>query len=104
MKLVSRTTYDTFSSVSFPNGKFDSRRYQSAALNVRLRWSVKPLLSLDSNEPVLKYFSIFIAFAPRIDEMKDAIVRPDSGLNFLVDPYTLIAFFISGDVFGFTKL
>ena len=87
MKLVGRTTYYTFSSVSFPNGKFDSRRYQSAVLNVRLRWSVESLLSLNSDEPVLKHFSILIAFPPRMDEMKDTVVGPDAGLKFFVNSY-----------------
>jgi hypothetical protein len=61
VELVGRTPYHAFSSISFPNGKFDLRRYQSAMLNVRLRWSVKSLLSLNSDEPVLKHFSILIA-------------------------------------------
>jgi len=43
------------------SSKFDLRRYQSVALTVRLRWVVKPLISLNSDEPVLKHFSILIA-------------------------------------------
>jgi len=61
VELVGRTPYHAFSSISFPNGKFDLRRYQSVALTVRLRWVVKPLISLNSDEPVLKHFSILIA-------------------------------------------
>ena len=46
-------------------------------------------LELNGNESIFKYFTVCIAFPPRIGEMKDAVVRPNSCLNFLVYSNTL---------------
>jgi hypothetical protein len=89
MKLVSRATEYTLSRVSFPHSKLDWRGYHSTTLNVSLWWFVKLLISFNSDEPVLKYLSVLIAFSPRIDEMKDAIVRPDSRLDLFVNSHPL---------------
>jgi hypothetical protein len=89
MKLVSRATNYTFARVSFPHGKLDWRGYHSTTLNVSLWWFVELLISFNSDEPVLKYLSVLIAFSPRIDKMKDPIVGPDSRLDFLVNSYPL---------------
>src|SRR5215468_7809185 len=89
MKFVRCATDHTLSAISFPNRKFHACRNQPAPLNILLRGFVKTLLCFNGYEAVFKYFAILIAFPPRIDEMKDTIVGPNSGLDFLVNSYSL---------------
>jgi len=88
VKLICRTTDYTFSAVPLPDHKLHMRGYHSATLNVSL-WSIEILVFLNGNESVLENLAVFIAFLPRIDEMKNAVVRPDSCLDFLVYSHAL---------------
>jgi hypothetical protein len=88
VKLICRTADYTFSTVSPPNRKLHTRGYHSATLNVFL-WTREILVFLNGNEFVLENLAVFVAFLPGIDEMKDAVVRPDSCLDFLVYSHAL---------------
>ena len=47
------------------------------------------LISFNSDKAILKNIAMLVTFAPRIDQMKDAIVGPNSRLDFLVNSYPL---------------
>jgi hypothetical protein len=89
VKFIRRATDHTFPAVSFPDSKLDARGYQSATLNTPLHRAVKGIVPFNSNEAVLKYLTKFILFPPGVNEMENAIVRPDSCLDLLVNSYSL---------------
>jgi hypothetical protein len=64
VKLIRRATDYTFPAVSLPDSKLNRCGYQSATLNVPLRWTIKAIVFFNSNESVLKYLAALIAFPP----------------------------------------
>jgi hypothetical protein len=54
-------------------------------LNISLRPNGEVLVTLNSDKSEFEDHSEFISFAPRIDQMKYAVIRPNSGSDFFVD-------------------
>src|SRR6266498_718487 len=89
MKLVCGAACYTFSAVSFPYRELYRCGDHSAPLNVSFGRAIEALVSLNSNESVLEYFTVLVTFAPRIDQVKDSIVRPYPCLDLFVYSNTL---------------
>lgn len=89
VQFIRRTTNGAFSSVTLPHFQFYACGNNATTLCVHLYGLCKVFLTLYGNQTKLKYDAVIIAFLPRIDQMENPIIRPDSGPNLFVHPYTL---------------
>jgi hypothetical protein len=65
MKLVCGAACYTFSAVSFPYRELYRCGDQSAPLNVSFGRAIEALVSLNSNESVLEYFTVLVTFGAK---------------------------------------
>jgi hypothetical protein len=89
MKLIGGTAPDALSTVTLPYLKLDVCRDGAAADWMNGNGNVEVFFACDSGELELENRAMCVRFTPRIDEMKDAVVRPDALAELLVnaDPF-----------------
>src|SRR5262245_33724014 len=89
MKFICSATHYTSPPVSVPDRKLNRCGYHSAPLNVRRHCTTNAIFCFHGNESVFKYVAVFIAFPPRIDQMKDPVIRPNPWLDLFVNSHSL---------------
>src|SRR5262245_35905572 len=85
MEFIGSTTHDALPAITFPDCQLDCGRDDSPAYRIRTGWYGEVFLSFDGFQTELEYGAIFVLFPPGIDKVKDAIVGPDSGMEFFVN-------------------
>src|SRR5262249_48978983 len=60
----------------------------SSTCRVGARRRAEVFVSLDGHETKFEHGSILVAFLPRIDQMEDSVVRPNAGVDLLVNTHS----------------
>ena len=86
MKLVCCAAHDAFSGVSFPYLEFYGSWDESSPGGIQFRGDGQVFFAFHGFEFELEHDSVLVLLLPRIHEMEDAVIRPDSRADFLVHP------------------
>ena len=86
MKFVCCAAHDAFSGVSFPYLEFYRSWDESSPGGIEFRGDGQVFFAFHGFEFELEHDSVLVLLLPRIHEMEDAVIRPDSRADFLVHP------------------
>src|SRR5262249_13319149 len=85
VQFVRRATDDAPAGIAFPYFQLH-RRWNDPATRRTHKWRYRQvLLALDRDQLELEDLPLLVGLAPRVHEVEDAVVRPDSSAEFLVD-------------------
>ena len=75
--------------ITFPDFQFHRGWNDAPPLRVDMDGLRQVLVPLHSDEAKLEYRPVIVTFLPRIDKVKDAVIRPDAGLDLFIHPNAL---------------
>ena len=84
VKVIGCPTFDALAAVSLPDFEFNRGRYDSARLGLRRNRLKKIFFPFYSDEFELENVSSVGLFNPRINKVKDAVIRPDALFDFFI--------------------
>jgi len=89
VKFVCCTTDGTLSTIALPNLQFHRCRNQPATLGIDTDGLGKVFLAFDCDQFEFAHNAKLVSLKPRVDQVKDAVVRPDAWLDFFIDADSL---------------
>lgn len=89
LKFVGRSTHDTLPTVPTPHLELDRRWNKPPTLLISPNGSREIFVTFDGYQFEFEDLPASRLLPPRINQMEDPIVRPDTLANLLVNPHTL---------------